>query len=364
MLGLRLTGVWLATLALVACGEGKPGPRSGLDPRDCARGWQVLYSPPQVVDGLSPLHPKLSWRAGRIYFPGTEGPDESPLLSLPTAGGEPTTVLRHLGTEYWIEDDRVLYVEEGVLYRMPLSGSEPERIPEAIADSHVYADGKELTWARNWTLGGAALYWISSPTLGAPQSSFWRASRDLGDIRVLASLDLAFDDGSLDRLVSIADQLLTTSGASARVWQIPKEGGEARELPRFGAGMAKILAVIDDGTIVWRRESSTAALGRSRLDGRPVEPFPTSVPSNVSVTDVWSDGMGGFYLAATEKAADEAWHVTIWHLDQSGQGARIACDPQIGSSMLGAVAGPDGLYGIIRYSNRYWELVRIVGAGG
>jgi len=364
MVEFRSLGVAVAALILVACGEAKPGGPGGLDPRDCVGRWQVLYSPPQILDGGPPSHPKLRWQSGRVFFPGTEEAIvRHPLLSLPADGGEATTVLPDFGLDYWIEDDRVLYVElgSGVLYQVKLSGLESERVPEPLVDSHVFENGSSVSVALTWALDSAALYWAGMGRLGASQASVWRASRDASDTRMLASIDLANTNGSIARLLPIADQLLTaTGGLSARLWKVPTGGGEAQELPRFDKKLAMIIGISEDGTILWSDdEAGTQEMGRSRHDGLPVQPFETSVPSNVRVSGAWSDGSGGYYLAATEKAADDAMHVTVWRVNANGDGRRLACDPQIGSSIQGAVAGPDGLYGTVLYSNSYWELVRI-----
>jgi hypothetical protein len=77
-------------------------------------------------------------------------------------------------------------------------------------------------------------------------------------------------------------------------------------------------------------------LWRSTTDGAAPTPFWTDKPPALFLTNAWSIGDGGWYLAAWEYTSAtmnlESRHTSMWALDSSGNGARLACSPLAGTT--------------------------------
>jgi hypothetical protein len=88
---------------------------------------------------------------------------------------------------------------------------------------------------------------------------------------------------------------------------------------------------------------------RSTIDGAAPTPFWSDKPPALFPTNAWSDGNGGWHLAAWEytspKLDSESQHTTIWALDSSGHGSRLACNPLPGAtSELATALSPTNLF--------------------
>ena len=95
-----------------------------------------------------------------------------------------------------------------------------------------------------------------------------------------------------------------------------------------------MLGTSSEGVTLWRTSASGGGgylIWRSTSDGAATTPFWTDLPPTLSVTNAWSDGNGGWHMAAWE-ATDATMnfasqHTTLWALDKSGHSARLACNP-------------------------------------
>lgn len=362
----------LAVLALVGCGS-DPGtpqpeqevPRARLDIKSCSGAWRLVFSPPQ--EQATPLTEELRWHDQRLYFrqklalkPG--------IRSLPAAGGAPSLLYEGLSRGFWIEDQRLLVLDDAELFALPLEGG-PTQV--ALRGPKI-AEREYLT--QRWVLDRDALYWVRAEPVqqGATPWSVWRARRDGGGEEQLAVLPLMSGGGIIEELLPAGDQLVAISSSGERAWAVPRSGGAARALTPPAGERPGVVGVGDDGTALWRYFGNSSAggmerpgylLSRGRTDGSAPEPFWADKPPEVYPLAAWWREGGGWFVSAWETGTDEALHTTLWAVTAQGKATRLACDPEVQSRVLKAAVAPDGLYGIINYTNNHWAILGVAAPG-
>jgi hypothetical protein len=78
-----------------------------------------------------------------------------------------------------------------------------------------------------------------------------------------------------------------------------------------------------------------------------------------SIDRAWSDGAGGWYIAAEETATDAGRHVTIHSLAQGEQRPTLlACDAEIGRAPFSGEGTSDAVFVLVGDTNT-WEIAAV-----
>jgi hypothetical protein len=345
-----------APLFFLACGGGD-APIERVDPESCAGTWQVVHSNPTSV-----APDRLMVRDGRVYFNQRWGRDNG-VWSIPTGGGAASLLRRDDAVDLWMETDQLLYLSEGVLFRVPIAGGSPEALPVQIPEYRT--DGPRRV---AWELDAEALYWVEHG-YARGESSLWRAGRVDGLVAKLADFP---PDGSYDQvdvLASHGGQLLGTNRwLRSELVLVDKAGGATREVPNASPA-SRYLGASLEGEVLWESDSGVPdgtiegarfRVEKGGLDGTALVPFWTDKPAHLYPMGAWSRGNGGWYVAALQwgPAPDDRRHATIWSVEPDGRGTRLACDQMARSHVAAAVVAPDGLYAAIQRDSS-WQLVRV-----
>ncbi len=344
----------LLALGPISCGADPAELEPRADPVQCSPAWQVIFNPGQERLGWPPN--RLRLHRDRLYFAQTSV-DEHGVRSMATTGGPVATLTQKAPFHFWVEDRGVIYIDEEGIRAVPLGGEPPETV--------VSTDAWKVRFPLAQGLDGGRFYWATQAYEGGARSWALRAQpRDGGPPAELVRVPADLTDSVRD-VVPVGEQIVAIPFGGTKLRVIPRAGGEARLLPDGG----ELLGVGDDGALLWRSEeggfdgrkgSDRYGVRLSRLDGRPAVPFWTGKPPNAFPRAAWSDGAAGFYVSAWEWAADDAMHSTVWWVDRDGRGRRLACAPEVKSSVETAAVGPDALYVIDQHSDfKHWSIVRI-----
>jgi hypothetical protein len=264
----------------------------------------------------------------------------------------------------WAEDDHLVFLGEGGLYRVPF-------VPSAGGATEPIIARDSLLFAGAWALDRDALYWTREGEVSVTSDPWnvWRTPRDGGDDQIVSVIsDSQFN--FYDRLVSLPDRLIVYSDITfsrAPAWSIPKAGGDAVALPSLDKGT--VIGVGHDGAVFSYRgnagiESTRFEVARWLPGDAAVQPFWTSKPPAAQPSTFWSDGVGGGIVVATEPTNDGLTHVSVWAVDSAGNGRRLACDPEVAREVLTGVVGPDAVYlAMTSAGGSYWQLVAVSRAG-
>jgi hypothetical protein len=331
---------------LGSCG-GMGTAEAPLNVSTCQNNWKAMLQASSNVWYLNLNSSGLSWSNGQLYFEYWDRAATKPggtIASLPTAkpGASFTNVSSADPWYWWIENDQLIYLGgNNALYGVPLDGSaQPTQFVEL-------AQSSSNTQFRNFILDTEALYFIGQEhdTSSATPSgwSVWRALRASGELQQLAVMPVASAYPGLGSTLTLTqDSVVVFDGTPGlrtdnRLYVVPKTGGSPRELPKPSSG--SVLATNGDGVSLWLESVSggkSYRMWRSTMDGAVPTPFWTDKPPSLFLTQAWSDGTGGWYLAAWEytqgELAPDSQHTSIWSLDSSGHGVRVACNPLSGST--------------------------------
>jgi hypothetical protein len=253
---------------------------------------------------------------------------------------------------WWIENDQVIYIDGNyVLTSLPLAGgAQPTPLVDLVQGT---ADPDFL----NFVLDAEAVYWISvewsTSAYGIASWSVWRALRSTGErqqLAIMPILNATSGIGSSITLTQDSVMAFDNSPVYGTLYVVPKSGGEPRVLPAPSNG--DLLATSSDGVALWLESLSGGTayrMWRSTTDGAAPTPFWTDKPPALYLTKAWSDGNGGWLLAGWEysnaKMGSDSDHTTIWSLDSSGRGTRLACNPFSGIAYNFATAhSPTALF--------------------
>lgn len=353
----------IATLLAVGCGSWPSSqspdvtslPAAGL----CASGWQEIFHVGLLDNGF---YLPMVWHDGTLYFGvGTPSPQ---IIALAVNGGAARVLASEGFSRAWIEGDHLLYTVEGDrLSSVPLSGGDAKVVfdgkTESVAPSYARASDSELG------SDGDHLFWDLSTQTEPSDWSLWRGSRSSGAIEKIAdapSPSKFWDMSSLgdgSRVVVFnADQepyMLALDGGAARALARPALPAYPYDLKHLGVSTSGILWSRD----VWsandvaqpRSEISLSDIGEVGTPG--VHPFWTTKPPAMRpfYESSWPDGAGGWIVSGDElfegDSSNEARRGSIWAVDAAGNGRRLACSPQRGSSVeLVGVVAPDAFYGL------------------
>jgi hypothetical protein len=349
-----LTKLATAALFMVACGSDPPEDRP--DPKDCSASWKVVFSPDQEPGVWQPRVQILRWHQGRLYF-STILSARNGIRSVPESGGDPLLLYQGDSWNFWLEGSDLLYATGADLYRMPLAGG----AAESIYHGHLFDDGRSKL-VKDWNLDGDSIYWMQVQYDQADGWTLWRGLRNGGGDSPVAALPMV---DFVDRVSVLPDQLVAVSSAP-ELWTVRKKDGATRRLPRWQAA-PEVLGISDDGEILWSGYDGADedgshwrySVARSRVDGSAPQRSWIGKPPHAHPIRAWADGAGGWYVSTWELGVDQAQHVSIFAIDAQGQGTRLACDPEVDSTVNVAAVGPQALYLVTTYSNHYSAIVAI-----
>jgi hypothetical protein len=270
-----------------------------------------------------------------------EQPGHLASISASTPVGSYTDLVPVDSPSWWIEDQQLIYVSGAyLLYTVPLAGGTQ---PTLLVD---LAQDTPNPFFINFVLDAEAIYWVSLQQVPTDVSgwytttgwSVWRALRATGERQQLAIMPvLSAQSGLGASLVLTRDAVVVydgIQGLTGTLFVVPKAGGGPVALPSPSSASYLMLGTSFEGVALWRTSASGGGgylMWRSTSDGAAPLPFSTDMPPTLSVTNAWSDGNGGWYMAAWESTDATmnfaSQHATLWTLDKSGHGARLACNP-------------------------------------
>jgi hypothetical protein len=327
------------------------------DLETCSQALRVVQ--PLGIRCCAPV--QLTWDRNILYYA-----DASGIQALPVDGRAGWIVAEAAASAFWIEGDDLLYVEgDDRLFSVPLSGGAP--VP--VADGQTVGVAPEYAWSWNQLLDDAYLYWDWFQQRG-PVWSLWRMPRTGGAAEQLATLPPRDPTYAWPLAAATADSLLMALDSQGAAYAVPKSGGELRVLrpppdpdvsPRLmGVGAAGVLwaefaGPAHDGTLdsVYR-VLVTDVGGAGDPGARPFwqEKPPTFQPLGLGA---WPDRRGGWIVAGLERFSDDVTHQSIWSLDATGSGQRIACDAStvagLHSSTQSVAFAPNVLYAIVGFAS-------------
>jgi hypothetical protein len=333
-----LLAVFLLAGLASSCG-GSDSTVATLDVSTCQDNWSVLL---QASTNVWDIHADtdgsgLRWSNGQLYFQYWDKAATNPsaIASISTSGSDHSysNVAPLSSFSWWIENDQVIYIDGNyVLTSLPLAGgAQPTQLVDLVQGT---ADPNFL----NFLLDAEAVYWISwelSTSARLASWRVWRALRSTGERQQLAIMPILNADSGIGSSITLTQDsvmVLDNFPAHGTLYVVPKSGGEPRVLPPPSNG--ELLATSSDGVALWLESLSGGAaykMWRSTIDGAAPTPFWTDKPLALYLTKAWSDGNGGWHLAGWEntnaKKFSDSEHTTIWSLDSSGHGVRLACNP-------------------------------------
>jgi hypothetical protein len=347
-----LAACWLAGLGASCGGQGlasKGTPAAHpLDLATCQDNWRVLLDSSgkdwTLTTDLNDAG--LSWSNDQLYFEHRDEawakPGTLASISASTPVGSFTDLVPVGSASWWVEGHQLIYVDGAYqLLAVPLAGG----IPTLLVD---LAQGAANPFFTSFVLDPEALYWVSLQQAPTDVSgwytttgwSLWRALRATGERQQLATMPVTSAQSGLGaNLVLTRDAVAVydgTQGAAGTLFVVPKEGGGPVVLPSPSPSSADywMFGTSPEGVNLW----GTSRLGgggypllRSTSDGAAPTPLSTDMPPTLFLTHAWSDGKGGWYLAAWESTdgtmSFASLHTTVWSLDDSGHGTRLACNP-------------------------------------
>jgi hypothetical protein len=325
-----------------SCG-GMGAADASLDVSTCQDNWNVLLQASQNVwvIGTGTAGSGLSWSNGQLYFQYRDWEkatgNQWAIASISTLDSLPllSNVAPFGALGWWIESDQLIYVDDNlVLNAMPLAGGVQ---PTPLAD---LSQGTLNAYYFGFVLDTEAVYWISldwAQSSTATGWSVWRALRSTGERQQLAIMpSQSATSGTGSRLTLTQDSVMADNGLrgvpGGILYVVPKTGGTPRELPAPSYG--SLLATSADGVVLWLellQGGQSYSMWRATVDGATPTPFWADKPPELFLEDAWSDGNGGWYLSASEytspKHLSDTQHTSIWSLDSSGHGTRLACNP-------------------------------------
>jgi len=338
---------WLAGLGASCDGQGLRSGGSPLDLSTCQENWRVLLQDSgtdwTITTDLNGSG--LSWSNGQLYFEHRDSAWTNPgtlaSISASTPVGSYTDLVPVDSSSWWIEDQQVIYVSGAyLLYSVPLAGgTQPTLLVDLAQDSPD-------PFFINFVLDTEAIYWVSLQQVPSDASgwytttgwSVWRALRATGERQQLAIMPVLYAQSGLGAsLVLTRDAVVVydgIQGLTGTLFVVPKAGGGPVALPSPSSASYRMLGTSFEGVTLWQTSASGRdgyQIWRSTSDGAALTPFWTDMASTMSVTNAWSDGDGGWYLAAWESTDATmnfaSQHTTLWSLDKSEHGARLACNP-------------------------------------
>lgn len=325
----------------------------------CASGWHEIYHVGSLDNGY---YLPMLWHDGTLYF--AVNTPSARIIALPVNGGDARILVNEGFNRAWIEGDHLLYTVEGDrLSSVPLSGGDPE----VVFDGKTASVPPSYDTASDTELGsdGDHVFWDRSTQTEPSEWSLWRGSRSSGAVEKIADAPSpsqfwymrSLNDGS--RVVAFnADQqpyLLSLDGGAPRALGRPPLPASPYDLKHLGVSASGILWTRDEWiTNDAAQPQSEVWLSDLGEVGTPgVHPFWTTKPPAMRpfYESGWPDGAGGWIVSGDElfqgDNPNDQRRGTIWAVDAAGNGRRLACSPQLGSSVVSvAVVTPDAFYGL------------------
>lgn len=356
----------LGPLALLhACGD-----RSGSEarppepfPAGCGQAWQPVS---EVMPWESTSN--LVWSDGTLYYTTFGGE----LRAHPVSGGEALVIAEVDAAVLWLEGDRLLFSggdRGNQFFALPLAGGTPTLVLDGAAGRAEVGIAQQQSYLRSPT----DFYWAESDGASAGgATTLWRAARSGGAIAQIARLDVGAHGRPpyFEGAAQGADALVLGDDAGF-AWRVPLGGGSATRLatPSSSTSAPPNFLGIDQTGVYWAVEPEGGAepyqereVVLSPADGEPPAPFWSPLPPYAAVDAMWPDGEGGWFVSTSQRYADEDQaRQTVWALDGTGSGQRLACSPgaYVDSYILEPPAvTPDAFYFIAR-GDAGMQIVRV-----
>jgi hypothetical protein len=303
-----------AALAVASCGADQARlPAPSLD--TCRAGWQV-FSPPRPF--FAPR--TLVHHGGELFYQGMAADlVTSQLEALPLSGGPARVVAASaFAWDLWIESEQLFYASGPVLRQVPVAGGTP-----TVVLGHEPSPTEAYPRIYSHLLTPTALVYTQlGDTAGF--TDLWSAPRDGGPALLLATVSKPDEVQRLE--VSGGDLLV--AGPFGNGAAVPFAGGAPRLLADVGrlsgVDARGVYGFAVKGTFDPTYEQNEMHVAPA--DGGPAKSFWPDLPPRLAPYALWSDGQDGWVVAALETFDDGRAHQSIFFVDGTGVGTRVACD--------------------------------------
>jgi len=347
---IRVT-VGLGAMALVlapGCGDSASGGPAPLESASlCTAAWQPL-TPAGPYDTSS----SLAYRDGVIYYARYS---TRAIESLPVTGGTETPVATDVYTrELWVDGDHLLYPGGALgnqFFSVPVAGGTPVQVLDGTAGRTDLGAG--LAYA----LTPTEIFWTEE-SKAAPTTA-WRGPRAGGAATFIGSATATIPTGDTlpfsDMAVAPdAVVMATILGVAAAV---PLDGSPARTLATSDTLISGYgnLAGIDGAGPYWSvpragapDADDTWSVVLAPQDGSALHTFWEGTPPHAGVEHMWPYGNGGWVAIVDQLFDDMKFHISVWLIDATGMGRRLACEPTTGAQHAHVdtrpAIAPDAIY--------------------
>ena len=362
----------LALIAVLAaatsCGRREPPP---VRPT-CFANWRTVYA--SAPNELVPARGDLAWQAGTLYV-GHSGTEYAWIFSMSDHGGAKNPLYEGHVRGYWLEDQRLLYAQNHVLFDMPRTGGPPT---EVLHFGDRPADPSNGDSLFDHTLDRTAIYWLYADTSGVPGAvSVWRHLRGGVDDTNLATVPstethlrpLRWAEQAKGKLVlSFEPATVGDSAGQPYAATVSKADGTLTPLATDGLN-STLLAASSDGALLWSRRdrfaydggpvpASAYSFAQADIGGAAPSDLTSAIPPAAVPLDAWAAGDHAWYVATSELDANGAAYLSIWYLTPAGAATRLACDPVSGTPTTTGVSPSSITAGVVADGSFYASVLR------
>jgi hypothetical protein len=204
------------------------------------------------------------------------------------------------------------------LRSVPVTGGDPTVLFQNPPDNREEVFVQTLS--ADFFFWGDLAFTVSGTTI-------WSWPRAGGEKRLLGTIT---DPGFYKVMVPGTDRLIVTGVGGGDAVALPLAGGAPIKLANVGVRL-----IGTDATGAYGSEQTSTggahperfALRFAPADGGPARPFWPTLPQDMAPYRIWSDGRGGWLVAALEWFDEGESHQAMFWVDSQGRGVRVACDP-------------------------------------
>jgi hypothetical protein len=209
-------------------------------------------------------------------------------------------------------------------------------------------------------------YWTLTPQSGPSDGQLERTALGDGTTETVATLPGREDGSPASLWQASSETLFMRPGTKGYTYAVSLAGGAMRTLmaPPAPSGASLYALGVNNGGVLWSIETSASAplgakavLGFSDLADAPgaaAHPFWTSKPTGFRPAGggTFADGDRGWIVTGSEALADGSHHVSVWSVDEAGNGRRLGCGPALptfddfGTGVTAAVTS-DAIYVVV-----------------
>lgn len=306
--------LWCAvSLASAGCGDDPPPPPTLAS---CQDGWQPLIAPRPLF-----LPKALAYRQGELIYSATarsidDGLRVDQIEAQPIAGGPVRVVAPGSAWNLWVEGDLIFFAMGSSLKSVPVAGG----TPTVLLDTDPQVRDEVFVQA----LSPDFFFW---GVYGVSTTAIWSWPRAGGEKQLLGTIT---EPDFYKVMVLGTDRLIITGLAGKSAVALPLAGGSPIKLADVGVRM-----IGTDATGAYGSHQTSAGGARPErfairfapADGGAARPFWPTLPADMAPYRMWSDGRGGWLVAALEWFDDGRAHTALFWVDSQGGGTRAACNP-------------------------------------